>query len=451
MKQTVRFGRILGVEVGANWSLLVLILLVANGLATVVLPELTPGHRTATYWSVGAACGLLVAGSLLLHELAHCMVALRAGLPVERITLWMLGGASVLGGEPASARAAFWIAAAGPLTSIGLGLTSGAGALVLDAFGAPQLIVSSLWWLGTINVFLGLFNLLPGNPLDGGRILRAFLWWRSGDANRAEIGAARAGRVLGVLITALGFAQWLTGQFAGLWLILVGFVISTAATSESQLARLRIALGRTRVSEVMTSPRIIAYDAMTVDRFLAEIVPGTPEAAYPVLDLDGRAAGTVELHRLVGIRRSETSSTRIADIRTPLKNVPVAHPDDLVADLAVRMGSSALALVIHQDHRLAGVVRRQDLIQRLQLATRQPATSQLGTTRTGRSANSRRWATLTGVGPGSRPTTIRSAAYCAAAARTCSAPPGPVRISWCVRRPRSDARAVTRDNIVTAP
>lgn len=371
MKQTIRFGRIFGVEVGANWSLLALILLVANGLATVVLPELTPGHSPTAYWTAGAVCGLLIAGSLLLHELAHSVVALRAGLPVERITLWMLGGASVLGGEPASPRAAFWIAASGPLASLGLGLAAGGAAALMNAVGTPQLIVGSAWWLGAMNIFLALFNLLPGIPLDGGRILRAILWWRSGDPDRAEIAAARTGRVLGSLVIALGFAQWLSGQFTGFWLVLVGFVIITSARSESQLARTRSALGSTRVADVMSRPRAIAYDAMPVDRFLAGIVPGTPEIAYPVVDLDGRAAGTVELHRLVRIPSSLATSTRIAEVRTPLKNVPVAHPDDLVADLAVRMGSSALALVLEQDHRLAGVVRRQDLIRRLQLATRQ--------------------------------------------------------------------------------
>jgi Zn-dependent protease len=354
--------------------LLVLIFLVTNGLATAVLPELTPGHSTSGYWSAGAVCGLLIAGSLLLHELAHSIVARRAGVPVERITLWALGGVSVLGGEPASPRSAFWIAAAGPLTSIGLGVVAGGGALALSLFGAPQLVVSSALWLGTINVFLAVFNLLPGNPLDGGRILRAVLWRRSGDPDRAEAGAARAGQVLGVLLIALGFVQSFTGEFAGLWLVLVGLMIVTSAGAEAQTARLRIALGTTRVADVMSAPRAIAYDATSVDRFLAEIVPGTPELVYPVVDLDGRAAGTVALHRLVRVPRSLAPSTRIAEITTPLKDVPVAGPDDRVADLAVRMGARTLALVIDHDHRLLGVVDQQDLGRRLRLLAEHPAT-----------------------------------------------------------------------------
>ncbi|WP_350275743.1 site-2 protease family protein [Kribbella sp. HUAS MG21] len=372
MKQTIRFGRVFGVEIGANWSLLVLILLVAHGLSTVVLPALAPGQSTTAYWTAGAVCGLLIAGSLLLHELAHSVVAVRAGLPVERITLWMLGGASVLGGEPASARAAFRIAAAGPLSSLGLGLAAGCGALALSALGAPELIVSSTWWLGSINVVLAVFNLLPGNPLDGGRILRAILWWRTGDPDRAEIGAARAGRVLGVVVTALGFAQWLSGQFAGLWLILVGLLIGTVAASESRAARMRVALGQIRVADVMAEPGVVAHDAMTVDQFLAGIVPGLPEAAYPVVDLDGRAAGTVELHSLVGIRRSLAPSTRIAEVRTPLEDVPLAQPTDLVADLAVRMRQDALALVTESDHRLVGVVSRRDVARLVQGAPLRP-------------------------------------------------------------------------------
>ncbi len=374
MKETVRFGRIAGVEVGANWSLLVLIALVADGLATVVLPELAPGHTSAAYWTAGVVCALLIAGSLLLHELAHSVVALRTGLPVQRITLWMLGGVSLLGGEPATPRTAFWIAASGPLTSFGLGLGSGVGAIVLSAAGTPQLIVMSAWWLGVMNVFLGLFNLLPGIPLDGGRILRAVLWWRTGDPDRAEIAAAKAGRVLGFLIIGLGFAEWLDGRITGLWLVLIGFVIVTSVASESQTARMRMALGTTRVAAVMAPPRVTGYTLMSVERFVAEVAPRTRQVVFPVVDLDVHPTGTVSLHRLVRVPPALRASTLLADVQMPLKDVPVAHPDDLLADLVSRMGpgNDELALVIEADHRLVGVVSGYDVARSVQLATLRP-------------------------------------------------------------------------------
>ncbi|GAA2806785.1 site-2 protease family protein [Kribbella solani] len=374
MKQTIRFGRISGVEVGANWSLLVLILLVADGLATAVLPQLAPGYSSGAYWTAGVVCGLLIAGSLLLHELAHSVVAQRAGIPVQRITLWMLGGASVLDGEPATPRTAFWIAASGPLTSLGLGLGSGTIAVLLNRTGVPGLIVMSLWWLGIMNVFLAVFNLLPGLPLDGGRILRAALWWRSGDPNQAAISAGRGGQVIGYLLTGLGFAEWLSGSLTGLWLVMIGFVIITSVTAESRLTRLRISLGQTTVRAAMSQPEVTAYVAMPVERFVTEVAPRTREAVFPVVDLDGAPTGTVALHRLARVPATRRASTTIADVQRPLADVPVAHPDDLLADLVSRMSPAPdeLALVIEHD-RLVGVFRGQDIARLVHLAAFRPA------------------------------------------------------------------------------
>lgn len=361
MRQTIRFGRGFGIEVGANWSLLVVVLLVAGGLATVGLPGRASGHSATAYWVTGAVCGVLVAGSLFLHELAHCRVALRVGVPVERITLWMLGGARVLSSEPVSVRTAFRIAIAGPLAGAGLGVLAGGGSAVLSVAGGPPLIVGALWWLGAINVFIAVVNLLPGDPLDGGQLLRAALRSRHGDPLRAALEVARAGIALGVLVAALGAGLCVNGRFAGLWLILTGVAIGTAARRDARTARMRIALGDRHVDDVMCPPQVLAFDTTTVDDFLAGILPGTPEVAYPVLDIDGRAAGTVLLHDLVRLPRSWWPSTRVRDVRRPLTGVPVGRPNDLLADLAVRMGASELALVVQPDHQLLGVVRRHDL------------------------------------------------------------------------------------------
>ncbi|GAA1599289.1 MULTISPECIES: site-2 protease family protein [Kribbella] len=373
MKQTIRFGRISGVEAGANWSLLVLILLVAYGLATAVLPQLAPGHSSGVYWTAGVVCGLLIAGSLLLHELAHSVVAVRAGIPVQRITLWMLGGATVLDGEPASPRTAFWVAASGPLTSLGLGVGSGAIAVLLNLAGTPRLFVMALWWLGIMNVFLAVFNLLPGLPLDGGRILRAVLWWRSGDRDRAALSAGRAGQVIGYLLAGLGFAEWLSGQLTGLWLLMIGFVIVMSVGTESRMTRLRIGLGRTTVAEVMSRPAVTAYVAMPVERFVTEVAPRTPETVFPVVDLDGAPTGTVSLRRLAQVPAARRGDVRIADVQRPLADVPLARPEELLADLVTRMPPATDELALVTEHgRLVGVVRGQDIDRVVQLNAFRP-------------------------------------------------------------------------------
>ncbi|MGW7681560.1 site-2 protease family protein [Kribbella sp. NPDC054772] len=375
MKQTVRFGRISGVEVGANWSLIVLVLLVAYGLATAVLPELAPGHQAGVYWAIGILAGLLIAGSLLLHELAHSVVALRAGIPVQRITLWMLGGVSVLGGEPASPRTAFWVSASGPLMSLGLGLGSGVLALLLNIAGAPQLVAATLVWLAVMNVFLAVFNLLPGLPLDGGRILRAALWWRTGDPNRAALSAGRAGRVIGVVIAGIGLAEWVTGRYTGLWLVMIGYLIVTSVTAESRTARLRIALGPTPVAAAMSVPPVTAYAAMPIDRFVADAMTRTRDVVFAVVDLDARPTGTVSLRRLARVPVHQRAGLTIRAAQRPLNDVPVGHADDLLGDLVIQMpsGPDELALVVGGDGRLAGVVHGYDVTRLVQLAALRPS------------------------------------------------------------------------------
>ena len=193
MREPVRFGKVAGIPVGAHWSVLVVLLLVAEGMAMVVLPELVPDHSPVAYWLAGLLTALIFLGSLLAHELAHALVARTYGLSVQRITLWMLGGVSLLGGEPPTPRADLRVALAGPLASVAVAVGSAALAMAGQVLGAPDLAVATAAWLATMNAVLSVFNLLPGAPLDGGRVLRAFLWRRLGDRDRAEIAAARSG------------------------------------------------------------------------------------------------------------------------------------------------------------------------------------------------------------------------------------------------------------------
>jgi Zn-dependent protease len=357
--------------VGAHWSVLVLVVLVTDLLGAVVLPVLAPGHAPAAYWLTAAVTALLIVSSLLLHELAHSLVAHRYGLPVQRITLWMMGGVSLLGGEPATPRAAFWIALSGPLTSLGLGVLSGGAAIVLEASGGPDLVVMSVLWLAVMNVFLGVFNLLPGLPLDGGRVLRALLWWRSGDRDRAEITAAKAGHVVGIALGLVGLVELASGQFNGLWLIAIGYVIVISAAAERQAAQVHSVLGTTTVAAVMMPVEVTGYASMSVERFVSTVAPQTRQIVFPVVDLDGRPTGAVSLGRLGRVTPALRASTLLKDVQTPLKNVPVTRPTDLLADLIIKLppGLDRLALVVEDDHRLVGVVSACDAVRALQLAS----------------------------------------------------------------------------------
>ncbi|HCU91366.1 MAG TPA: hypothetical protein DHU96_00815, partial [Actinobacteria bacterium] len=234
MKQSIRLGRVGGIPVGVHWSVIVIVGLIAAILGGQVLPQMAPGQSTTAYWAVAIPGALLFVLALLAHELAHAFVARRAGVPVRSITLWALGGVSELGGEPPTARADLRIAAAGPATSLLAGGVFWGLAVLLDLAAGPAIGVAALGWLAIMNVLLAAFNLLPGAPLDGGRILRAALWMHHGDRSRAARTAAGAGRIVGGILVGLGLAElWIWSSLGGLWLMLIGFFLITAASAEA--------------------------------------------------------------------------------------------------------------------------------------------------------------------------------------------------------------------------
>ncbi|NUR94823.1 MAG: site-2 protease family protein [Kribbellaceae bacterium] len=367
MNETVRFGRIAGIPVGAHWSVLLMVLIVSDVLASTALPELVPGRSVAAYWATAVLAAVVFVASLLAHELAHALVALRYRLPVERITLWMLGGVSVLGGDPATPRAAFLIAIAGPATSVGLGLAGGGAGLLLRAVGASGLLESTVWWLAVMNIALGVFNLLPGVPLDGGRVLRAMLWHRSGDADRATVRASFAGRVVGGVVCAAGVLQLVTGDVGGIWLIAVGYVIVLAAIGEGRQAK---AHGLT-AAQLMRPAGLAGSPSAQVDQFLIRAL-GTEQLVFPVVGPDGAPTGVVTMTRIASVPAGVRSTTTLADIQIPLGQVPVVTPRTPLADLhRLVPAADQLALVV-DDTRLAGIVTGYDVARATGHATSSP-------------------------------------------------------------------------------
>lgn len=232
LRNTLLLGRIAGVRTFVHWSLGVTLALLTWLLAESILPNRLPQATTSQSWSAGIFAASAFVLSLLAHELAHSIVAVRMGVRVDRVTLWMLGGMSELRDEPADPRSDLAIAVAGPLTSLAIGISSLTTAFAIDPF-APEIVTVTVAWLGTTNVVLALFNALPGAPLDGGRILRAWLWRRSGDRLHAAATAARSGRNIGAAMILLGMAEALTlGSAGGLWLTLLGWFIVGSANRE---------------------------------------------------------------------------------------------------------------------------------------------------------------------------------------------------------------------------
>ena len=299
MKQSIRLGRVAGVPVGIHWSVAVIVGLMVAILGGQALPQMTPGQSPAAYWVVAIPGALLFVLALLAHELAHAFVARRAGVPVRSITLWALGGVSELGAEPPTARADLRIAVAGPATSLVAAGLFWALAVGVSAAGGPAIGVAALVWLTYMNALLAVFNLLPGAPLDGGRILRAVLWMRHGDRSRAARTAAGAGRIIGGLLIGLGAAELIFWDgTGGLWLMVIGVFLISAASAEATAQTATDALGDLLVIDIMTPEPAIGAGWITVGDFIDRVAQHSAQTMFPVVGTDGALTGIVGLSRL---------------------------------------------------------------------------------------------------------------------------------------------------------
>ncbi len=363
MRESLRAGRLAGITVTLNWSVVVIVLLLTWILAEDVLPRSAPGSATPTYWVVGLVGAALLICSLLAHEVAHAVVARGAGVEVESISLWAFGGVATLRGQARTPGADFRIAAVGPLTSFALGGVFGSAYFLLDAAGQPELLVALAGWLSTINVVLAVFNLVPGAPLDGGRILRAALWHRSGDRYRAAETATSVGQGVAYALIALGIMNTFAGDtIGGLWLVFIGWFLLTAARAEQTAGTTEHVLHGVLVAQVMSSPVETGSAELSVAEFIDRHVLSGRHSAYPVVDRLGTVVGLVTLDRLRGLEPSRRASTPVRDVALPMSHVAVAHPRELLTDVLPRVThDSGSRVLVFEEGRLVGIVAPVDV------------------------------------------------------------------------------------------
>jgi Zn-dependent protease len=354
----LRLGRILGIEVAADLGVLLFGGLLTWILATSILPASEPGRTGTAYWSVAALGTLLFIGSLLAHELGHSLVARRNDIEVAGITLWMFGGVAELRSEAKTAGAELRIALAGPAMSFLVGAISIGAALGLSRIGAPDLYVVALGWLGVVNIFLGVFNLLPGAPLDGGRVLAAIIWMIRGDRLQAKVWAARTGRVVALLIVAAGFAEvFLLRSGTGLWTVFIGwFLLSGARVEEAHYAG-EAALGTMPVSAAMEQdPASVRTWATVGDAVRGPLATGG-QNAVPVLDWNEQVAGVITMAQVRRIPADRWESTTVSDAMLPAAQLPTAMPTEQLTSVLerIRATSGGFALVLDRG-RLVGLL-----------------------------------------------------------------------------------------------
>jgi Zn-dependent protease len=344
MRETFSLGRISGIRIGVNWSVLVIVALLAYGLAAGQFPAEAPHRPVAEY--IGAAIITAVAyiASLLAHELAHSLVARRNGVKVEGITLWLLGGVSRLQGEFSDPGAELRVAGAGPLTSLVLGGAFWLLAWGLHALGMHGVVVAAVAWLGGINILLAVFNVIPAAPLDGGRVLQAVLWAITKDKLKAAMWSARSGQVFGWACIVIGaYLVLALRDYSWLWFILLGWFLVSAATAENQQAVVQSRLRTVAVRQIMTADPVTVPASYTVAQFLNDYRPWSRHSAFPVVD-DGQTVGLVTVRRINQVPAASRGRTALRDVACSMDEVARATPDEPVSDVLPRLNECSEAV-----------------------------------------------------------------------------------------------------------
>jgi Zn-dependent protease len=360
MRGSLTLGQVYGIPIKLHTTWFLVFAMVAWSLAGGYFPLEYPGWDPAIYWVVGVITAVLFFASVLIHELGHSVVAIREGITVRNITLFIFGGVAQIESEPPSAGAEFRIAIAGPLTSLGLAvifILFGSNVVVNSVLAAPAM------YLGRINLMLALFNLIPGFPLDGGRVLRAILWGFGGSFRQATRWASRVGGVVAFLFIAYGIALMFFGNFFnGLWIAFIGWFLNNAAQSSYQQVVLRDLLAGVKVRDVMTSQCSAIPGDLRLDRLVHDHVLGDGRRCLFVVG-EGGLQGLVTLHNIKAVPRNRWGEATASQIMTPVDELLSAWPDEDVLTLLQRMDEADVNQVpVMDDGHMMGMITREHLL-----------------------------------------------------------------------------------------
>jgi Zn-dependent protease len=367
---SVRLGRIGGIEVGVNWSWFIVVGLITWSLADSVFPTSYPGQSTATYWTMAIIGTILFFVCLTAHEFGHAIVAKRDGMEISGITLWVFGGVASFKGMFHSASSEFKIAIAGPIVSLVLGVFF---IMVATLTNFPVPVEGIIAWVGWINIFVLIFNMLPALPLDGGRVLRSAIWGATKDFTKSTRIAGAIAKVFGQVMIAGGLLlALLLGDISGLWLTLIGFFLIMAASAETNYAKTQARLSGFSVADAMhTDPTTVA-DSLSLKEFIEDVFPYTRHSAYPVTK-DGQVTGLITFKRLSAVPQHQWEDHHVSDfVVKPPDALVVIDTDDLAkAALALSQNQLGRALVIDGEQHLVGLLSVSDLAH---LLSTKPAT-----------------------------------------------------------------------------
>ncbi|MGZ4387549.1 MAG: M50 family metallopeptidase [Gaiellaceae bacterium] len=380
MRSNWSLGRIAGIQIGLNWTWLVIFAFFVWNFDTSVFPTDYPGLSRNTYAAMSVAATLLFVLSLLLHELGHALVARAEGMEIDGITLWLFGGVAKFRGMFRSAGAEFLITIAGPAVSAALaGIFIGIG--ILD--GLPRPVEGVVRWLGYINLSLLIFNLLPALPMDGGRLLRSTLWRIKGDFAWATGISTIVARLIGYAMIAGGLALLLwRGSYQGLWLSFIGWFVLQAGGTEARFAAAQESLEGLHVRDLMVRNPVTVPSDLSLGQFMAGVVWGH-YASYPVVD-GGAAVGLLPFQRAADVPRGEWSYRLVRDLMLPRDQVPLFDEDADAREalLELTQSDAERGLVLSQGQ-LVGLISISDVLAALRAHSTGPARRRRGWWRVG--------------------------------------------------------------------
>jgi Zn-dependent protease len=363
---SIRVARLLGIDIEINLSWLLILALVAWTLSDQVFPSQYDWSEAA-YWSVGIAAAVLLFVTVLIHEMAHALVARRRGLEVPRITLFIFGGVSHMSRQPQTAGEEFAIAAAGPATSLVIAIVT----LLLGwaTVNVNEKLSGILLYLGTVNIALAVFNILPGFPLDGGRVLRSIAWRRTGSFRQATTIASRVGELFGYVLLMIGVFVLLAGYIIdGVWMLFIGWFLLNAAKAEAQNMQLESILGKLRARDVMHSEFETVRPGLSLQEVVDDHMLARGERAVVVSHGDG-VLGILTVGDVRRVPRDEWASTPVQGVMTPRDKVTTVAAETKAIDVLRLVSEKRLHQIpVLADGRMVGMVTRRELLDRLQLA-----------------------------------------------------------------------------------
>ena len=393
MRSGFKVGTLFGISIHVDWSWVLIFLLVTWNLAGAVFPSLHPDWSIGMNIALGVAASLLFFISILLHELAHSLVAKARGLPVRRITLFFFGGVSNIEREPPSPFTEFLMAIVGPLTSLLLGF----GFIWLGRQNIPEMdnalsrpaqllrgldpLSTMLLWLGPINILLGLFNLIPGFPLDGGRVLRAILWALTKDFRRATRWATIVGQAVGWLMILAGVAMVFgatvpilgSGTLNGMWLAFIGWFLVQAASQSYQLVVVEDMLEGVPITRLMREPAPAVPPDLPISALVYDHIMQGDDRAFPVVEAD-RLLGVVYIENLRELNRSAWDQTTVRQVMVPQNELEIVTPREDAMDAFQKLTQREMRQIpVVQNGKLVGMLRRRDILRWLQVRSEMTA------------------------------------------------------------------------------